>query len=195
MHIVTLLLALVASELGLTDAELAAALRGEVPVRTETFTAPSGKASGRGVGAIVIDRPLAEVWAVVSRYEDKAEYQPRVEKVWVLEKSPEQVKVKMQINASVTTAYYTAIYKLDPVAYTVRWTLDKTAPGNTVADIDGGYNLAAVSPTSTLVVYRAWVDTGRAVPRFIQDYMARRSVPNLLRAIKKRVESGGTWRR
>jgi hypothetical protein len=195
MHVISLLIALVASELGLTDAELAAALRGEVPVRTETFTAPSGKASGRGIGAIVVERPLAEVWAHLSRYEDKAEYQPRVEKVWVLEKSPEQLKVKMQINASVTTAYYTAIYKLDAAAHTISWTLDKSAPGNTVADIDGGYRLAAVSPTSTLVVYRAWVDTGRAVPRFIQDYMARRSVPNLLRAIKKRVESGGTWRR
>jgi len=33
------------------------------------------------------------------------------------------------------------------------------------------------------------------VPRFIQDYMAERSIPNLLRAIKKRVESNGTWRK
>jgi ribosome-associated toxin RatA of RatAB toxin-antitoxin module len=195
MQIVPILIALVASTVGLTEPELATALRGEVPVRSETFATPTGKASGRGIGAIIVDRPIEEVWAVVSHYEDKAEYQPRVEKVWVLEKHPDYLKVRMQINASVTTARYTARFDLDPVAHTVHWKLDKTAPDNTIVDCDGGYQLAELSPTRTLVVYRGWVDSGRSVPRFIQEYMTRRSIPNLLRAVKKRVESGGTWRK
>lgn len=195
MQIVTLLFALLASTVGLTEPELAMALRGDVPVRSEAMTTTAGKASGRGIGAIVVDRPLADVWAVVSHYEDKAEYQPRVEKVWVLEKQPDHLKVRMQINASVTTARYTADFQLDHEAHTVRWRLDKNAPDNTIKDCDGGYQLAEVEPGKTLVVYQGWVDSGRAVPRFIQEYMTRRSIPNLLRAVKKRVESGGTWKK
>ena len=187
--------AVVASTLGLTEPELAAALRGQVPSHTETFTAPSGKGSGRGVGAIVIEKPIADVWATMIRYEDRAEYQPRVEKVWVLEKLPDQLKVRMQLDASVTTIRYTAIYKLDHSAHTIHWLLDKSATDNTVADIDGNYQLAEISPERTLVVYRSWVDSGRSVPRFIQDYVARRSIPDLLRALKKRVESGGVWKK
>src|SRR5207237_9591612 len=109
--------------------------------------------SGRGIGAIVIDRPINQVWATMIHYEDKAEYQPRVEKVWVLEKLPDQLKVRMQLNASVTTVRYTGIFKLDHAAHTIHWTLDKSAPDNTIADVDGGYQLAEVSPDKTLVVY------------------------------------------
>lgn len=49
---------LVAAAVGLTEPELAAALRGDTPTRMESFTTETGKASGRGVGAIVIDRPI-----------------------------------------------------------------------------------------------------------------------------------------
>ena len=195
MQILPLLCALVAATVGLTEPELQKALRGDVPVRSETVTAPSGKASGRGVGAIVIDRPLDEVWQTVIRYEDKAEYQPRVEKVWVLDKQPNYLRVRMQVDASVTTARYTAHFELNPEEHSVHWRLDKTATDNTIADCEGNYRLTEISPTRTLVVYRNWIDSGRSIPRFIQDYMARRSIPTMLRAVKKRIESGGTWRK
>lgn len=195
MQICALLFAAIAALAGLTDDELAKVRRGEVPVRIESFTTPTGKVSGRGLGAILIHRPIADVWAVLTRYEDKAEYQPRVEKVWVLEKHPERLKVRMQIDASVSTVVYTANYEFDSAAHTIRWTLDKMAPGNTVVDLDGGYEAAELSSAETLVVYRAWVDSGRSVPRFISDYVSRRSIPNSLRAIKMRVESGGTYRK
>lgn len=195
MHLLSIIAAIVASAIGLTDPELAMALAGKVPTRTETFTAPSGKSSGRGVGAIVIEKSIAEVWATMSRYDDKAEYQPRVEKVWVLDKQPNQLKVRMQLDASVTTIHYTGIYKLDHDAHKISWTLDKSASGNNIVDMEGSYQLVPVDSTRTLVVYRSWVDSGRSVPTGIQNYVARRSLPDLLGALKKRIESGGTWKK
>ncbi len=186
---------LIAAVLGLTESELQVALRGEIPTKTESFTSEAGKAAGRGIGAIVIDRPIAETWSVLRRFDDKAEYMPRVEKVWILAATPERLHVRMQVDASVTTARYTAFFQLDSEGHTIRWTLDKSALDNTVVDAVGSYELHAVHETQTLLVYRNWVDSGRSVPRFIHDYMSRRAIPNLLRAIKKRVESGGTWRK
>ena len=43
------------------------------------------------------------------------------------------------------------------------------------------------------MVYRAFVDPGTHVPRFIQNFITRRSLPNLLLATKKRIESGGRY--
>lgn len=192
---VSLLGILLAATVGLTDPELQAVLRGEIPTRTESFVSDSGKSAGRGIGAVMIDRPLAEVWTVLCRYEDKAEYMPRVEKVVILDAKPDRLRVRMQIDASVTTARYTAFFQLDEAAHTIRWTLDKSAPDNTIVDTIGSYELHPVSADRTLLLYRTWVDTGRSIPRFVHDYMSRRSIPNLLRAIKKRVESGGTWRK
>jgi hypothetical protein len=194
MSVCVLLLGLTAATPGgLTDDELARALRGEVLTRTESFVAPGGRSTGRGMGAILIERSLAEAWAVVARYDDKAEYLPRVEKSEVLERTPAELRVRMTVDASVTTARYTNRIALDESAHVVHWTLDKTAPGNTIADCDGEYRLVEIAPARTLLLYRTWVDTGRSVPRFIQDYMSRRSIPNLLRAIKRRVESGGAY--
>ena len=191
----TLLGLLLAGAVGLTEPELSAALRGEIPTRTESFATESGKASGRGVGAIVIDRPIAEVWAVVSHFADKAEYMPRLLHVELLDSSPHRLRAKMTVDASVRTARYTAIFSLDPLQHTIDFQLDKTATDNTIKDTAGGYALFEVSTDKTLLVYRTWVDTGLSIPRFIADYMSRKSIPNLLRAIKRRVESGGQYRK
>ncbi len=195
MHMLIAPFVLLAALVGLSDTELSAALRGEVPVHTELFTSPQGKSSGRGVGAIVIERPLSAVWATVSHYEDKAEYTPRLQRVSVLDKQEGLLHVYMEVDASVTTARYTAWFKLDETEHSIKWTLDHTAKSNTIADTQGEYRLYELGSDRTLAVYKTWVDSGLAVPRFIQDYMARKSLPNLLKALKRRVESGGQWRK
>lgn len=186
---------LVAAAVGLTEPELAAALRGDTPTRMESVTTETGKASGRGVGAIVIDRPMAEVWSVVSHFPDKAEYMPRLEKVEVLEATKERLRAKMTVDAAVSTARYTAIFSISQAQHTIDFQLDKSASDNTIKDTVGGYALFEVSTEKTLLVYRTWVDTGRSIPRFVADYMSRKSIPNLLHAIKKRVESRGLYRK
>lgn len=180
---------------GLAADDLERALGGGVPLRTETFTRPDGQSAGRGLGAIVIERPIAEVWATLSHYEDKAEYQPRLKTVTVLDRQPGLLRVRMEVDASVTTARYTGLFHLDEAEHRIRWELDRSAADNTVADVDGDYRMFEVSAQRTLLVYRTYVDAGRAVPGFIQTFLTRRSIPNLLRAIKRRIESGGTWRK
>lgn len=196
MHmLLSLVLAVIAPVAGLTEAEMEQVLAGKVPVRSETFTTQSGKSAGRVFGAIVIDKPVADVWAIISRYEDKAEYMPRLKEVTVLDKQPDKVRCKMVVDASVTTARYTAIYTLDEKERTIRWNLDKTATDNTINDVEGEYKMIELDAGRTLVAYRTWVDSGKAVPRFIQDYMAKKSVPDMLKAVKQRVESGGTYKK
>jgi carbon monoxide dehydrogenase subunit G len=190
-----ILLALAAPVPGLTEADVAAALRGEVPARTESFTLPGGKAAGRGVGAVLVERPFSQVWSTLSRFDDKAEYMPRLKAVSVLERRPDLLRVRMVVDASITTARYTAWFRLDEKARTISWRLDRAAPDNSIADTEGGYRLIEIDRARTLVVYRSYVDTGRMLPRFIQDYLTRRSIPNLLRAIKARIETDGLYRK
>jgi hypothetical protein len=189
------LIAFLGADVGLSDGDLAVALSGDVPARTESFVSPSGKSAGRGVGAIVIERPLAEVWATVSRYDDKAEYVPRVKAVTVLDRLPDRIRARFDVDATITSARYTAWFVFDPGAHRIHWTLDETARDNSVAAVDGEYRLFELRPGQTLVVYRTYVDAGRAIARSIQEYFARKSIPNMLRAVKKRVESGGTYKK
>jgi carbon monoxide dehydrogenase subunit G len=180
---------------GLSDQEMRDVVDGKVPTRSEAFTTAAGKSAGRGLGAILVDRPIGEVWATLARYEDRAEYIPRLKSVAILERQPGRLRVRQEIDATVTTARYTAWYRFDEPTHTLSWTLDKSATGNTVAEVEGDYRLSELGPGRTLLVYRTYVDSGMKVPQSIQSYMQRRSIPDLLRAIKKRVESGGTWKK
>jgi uncharacterized membrane protein len=180
---------------GLTDAETNDALAGKVPTRSESFVNARGKSVGRGLGAIVIERPVADVWATLSRYEDRAEYIPRLKSVAVLERQPGRLRVRQEIDATVTTARFTAWFNFDQTTNTISWSLDKSAPDNTITETEGEYRMTTVAPGRTLLLYRTYVDSGLKVPQSIQSYMQRRSIPDLLRNIKKRVESGGTWKK
>jgi hypothetical protein len=190
-----MLIAVSVAALGLTGDELSQASAGKVPTRTEVFTNNGGRAAGRGWGAIVIERPIADVWATLARYEDRAEYVPRLKSVTVLAREPGRLRVRQEIDATVTTARYVAWFRLDEAERTISWTLDKSAPDNTVKEADGDYRMAELAPARTLLVYRAYVDTGFRVPQAIQSYLQKRSIPDLLRAVKRRVESGGRWKK
>jgi hypothetical protein len=180
---------------GLTEKEVAEALGGKVPARSEVFTAPSGKVTGRGLGAIVIDRPVDEIWRTLVRFEDRAAYVPRLLSVAVLARAGSRVRVRQEVDASVKKVRYTAWFEIDERGRTIHWTLDRTAGDNGIKDVDGEYRLFEIDAGRSLLVYRTWLDPGLAVPEFIQRYMAVKSIPNLLGAIKQRVESGGTWRK
>lgn len=195
-----LLVAATAAELTgglLSEEELAKALAGETPVRSETFTATSGKSTGRGLGAIVVDKPASAAFAVLSRYEDKAEYMPRLDRVTVHEKTPTSVRATMEIDASLTTVKYTGLFSFDPEKLTISWVLDPATPEEQqgIDETEGGWHIFPLSESRTLLVYWAFVDSGRAVPKFIQRQMSVRSIPDLLRNVKSRIESDGTWKK
>ena len=179
----------------LTPAELRAARAGEVPTRNESFTTQSGKAAGRGWGAILIERPLSDVWATLSRWDDRAQYIPRLERLEVLRNEAGRVLVRQCADAGITTAITTCWYELDEANARIAWTLDKTARDNTPADVEGDYRMAELETGRTLLLYRAYVDTGMKIPRAVQSFLQRRAIPDLLKAVKKRVESGGTFRK
>jgi len=189
------LLLLAAALGGLTEDELQRVLAGETPVRSETFTSKSGRSAGRAVGAIVVDRPAAAVFAVLARYEDKAEYMPRLERVTVLEKSDTQVRAIMEVDVTLRTVRYTGLFTVDEPSWTVSWTLDPatSADEQGIAETEGQWQAFQIEPERTLLVYWTYVDSGRAVPKAIEGYLTTRSLPDLLAAVKRRVESGGAW--
>jgi carbon monoxide dehydrogenase subunit G len=188
-------LASLAAQVGLSDVDLQKALAGEVPARSESFTSPSGKAAGRGLGAIVIARPLRDVWSTLARFEDRPEYVPRLKAIQVLEREPQRVRVLQIVDAGLTSARTTLWFSLDEAERCISWQLDKSAKDNSVVEVTGDYRMLECAPERTLLAYRAHIDTGLRIPLVVQQHLQKRAVPELLRAIKSRVESGGTWKR
>ena len=188
-------LASFAAQVGLSAAEISKAREGDVPAHSESFTSKSGKTAGRVVGAIVIERPLGEVWSTLARFEDRPEYIPRLKAIQVLERTPMRLRVLQIVDAGITTARTTLWFELDDVQHVIAWKLDESAKDNSVRAVEGDYRMLELGPRETLLGYRTHIDTGLRVPQLVQSHMQKRALPELLRAIKRRVESGGTWKR
>jgi hypothetical protein len=176
-------------------ADLARVQRGEIVARIETTQSASGKAAGRGFGAIVIARPVAEVYATLARCDDRAEYMPRLKRIDILEQSATHVRLKQSIDASIKTAYSTLLLTLDAETTRISWALDKSAADNSVVDVAGDYRMIALASDRTLLVYRTYIDSGLKLPAIITNHLQKRAVPELLTAIKQRIESGGQYRK
>jgi hypothetical protein len=184
-----------AAQVGLSDAELAKAQAGDVPTHSESFASPSGKAQGRGVGAILIQRPVAEVYRTLARFDDRPEYIPRLKEIRVLGEAGGRVRVLQIVDVGITTGRTTLWYELNEAEHTIAWQLDASATDNSVVAVEGDYRMLELGPNTTLLGYRTHLDTGLRIPQLLQSHLQKRAVPDLLRAIKRRVESGGTWKR
>ena len=125
----------------------------------ESFTTETGKASGRGVGAIVIDRPMAEVWSVVSHFPTKR----NTCRGWKSRSVGSDQRATPRENDRRCRGEHGALhshFSISQAQHTIDFQLDKSASDNTIKDTVGGYALFEVSTEKTLLVYRTWVDTG-----------------------------------
>lgn len=179
----------------LTEKEKTALEKGEVVVHKEVVDTPDGK-KGRGHAWVVINKPREAVYEqLTTGYKDFAEFMPRLEKVEVKSLTATSMKVRSYVGVAFSTYAYTLAFKLDPAAYTLSWTLDRSEKSD-IRDTAGSWKLHELEPgKSTLAEYTISVDSGKFVPQFLEDYLTRKDLPEILNAIRKRVESGGKWKK
>lgn len=74
------------------------------------------------------------------------------------------------------------------------WALD-TTQANDIKAQEGYWQLFELGPDTTVGEYGTKVDTGLAVPAFIQNMFARADIPKALTAFRKYMDSNGKYRR
>ncbi len=181
--------------LKLDDKDKARLEKGEVVVHAETYETPDGK-KGRGKAYVIIKKPREVIYDQLTKgYKEFPEFMPRLEKVDVKSLTDTSMKVRSYVGVGLSTYEYTLAFKLDRAAFQTDWTLDKTAD-NDVKETTGQWKLHELEPgKSTLAEYTIAVDTGKFVPQFIEDYLTRKDLPQILNALRKRVESDGKWKK
>ena len=87
-----------AATTGLTVGEFARMEKGEVVVKTHTYaTGGDDKRAARAIAYCLINKPPDAVWAVMLNYHQFNEFMPRLEKVQVLEKTKNTMKVTQTV--------------------------------------------------------------------------------------------------
>ncbi|MDP8225111.1 MAG: hypothetical protein P9L99_17250 [Candidatus Lernaella stagnicola] len=168
----------------LPAAELAKVDSGEIYFRSEAKKDAEGKVSGGGLAVGYFKAPKDKIIDTILKYEDYPQFMPQVSETEVNHSGNEH-NVKFTIKVFLFTIRYYMTHTVDREAGTVRFTLDKSKE-NDIVGTDGYWALKPYKE-GFLVYYYADVDTGLKVPSKVQEFLTKRSLPKVVKAMKKRV--------
>ncbi|MEW5850594.1 MAG: SRPBCC family protein [Myxococcota bacterium] len=174
--------------------ELAKLEKGQVVVRGEMYTNAAGKRAGKGKAFVIINKPPEAPWAILNDYEKMPEFMPRLARVTIQNRTADGMKVVQELKVLFKTVRYVLDLKFDASKKRMAWALDKSSK-NDINDTFGSWHFQPWNGGRTLVVYDIAVDTGAMIPAFLEEYLTKKDLPEVLMAMKRRAESGGTWKK
>jgi ribosome-associated toxin RatA of RatAB toxin-antitoxin module len=182
----TLALLALASGMGPAGAagEQARLERGEVVV--STAPSPAGPGQPRGVqAAILLDAPVATVWDVMVDCPRAPEFVPGMRECRVLEHAADHETIRHRVKVSALLPEVTYVFRAD---YRKHETIDFVRTGGDLKEMEGHWTLTALDGgRRTLVRYSVYLDPGFLVPQWAVRRSLRHDLPELLRALRRRV--------
>lgn len=167
---------------------------GEVVVKDERYTTVGGTRAAKIRAYCVINKPPEAAWVVMLDYHKFDEFIPRLEKVQVLERTKDTMKVTEIVSAVFRTVRYTLNLEFQRAQRIVRWTLDKSREHD-IADTSGAWEFLPDGPGKTIVRYTITVNAGTFLPKFVEDYLIKNGLSETLGSFRRRTESDGRWKK
>ncbi len=135
----------------------------------------------------LIRRPPAQVWAVLTDFEQWPEFMPLIDATRVERHAGPKLRVEQNYHVLFVSLAHTTIYDLDPRDGRLSWRLDEEAPHDIRASRGEWRLVPLASGRETLVRYDATMRAGRAVPEFVERMLRGRSLEQLLTSLRTEV--------
>jgi ribosome-associated toxin RatA of RatAB toxin-antitoxin module len=173
---------------GMNSAEKAKFKAGK-PVVTEVVDKATGKTETQLI--FMVKSTPAKIWDILLDYDKYPEFMPIKEiKVKSRNKGYDIVYIKPEAPPFVDVSY-----DLKRTYFKNDWKIVFTKSAGKIKSIDGYWKFDPIDANSTKITYVTNVDIGMPVPGFVKDYFAKGSLYKVADAVKKRVESNGTWKK
>lgn len=148
---------------------------------------PSATATARAL--VEIDAAPPRVWEVIS---DPAHLRASTRSVKTLTVHSDQTaadgvreqRLGYVLKVGLSEVRYNVIRRYDLANSKMTWTLDPTRE-NDIAATDGLWTLHPTADGDTLFVYEARLDSGRAIPAFIQEELTEQSLKRFLSYVQQ----------
>lgn len=178
---------------GLTPEQAAAVRRGEILILQEDqSSADQQKRLIRS--AMVFEQPIATVWALISQTERQDEYLPGLNKCELVKREGNWDQVDFHVKIFFVNIDYRVKHERDPERYYQWWNLDPSYD-NDLAHLEGYWRFFPLADGRTLGRYGTKLVVARFVPQSVQEYLTKNDLPKNLEAVRKWINSGGTWQK
>jgi ribosome-associated toxin RatA of RatAB toxin-antitoxin module len=125
---------------------------------------------------------IAEIYSVITDVEKYPDFVAGMDKMTILERSANKMKVEYSINI-VKNFRYTILMTLNP-SDSISWVLDS---GDLFKKNDGLWELKTISEKETEVNYSLDVEFKLFAPSFIVDKLVTQSLPQMMNAFEERI--------
>ncbi|MNS71629.1 Polyketide cyclase / dehydrase and lipid transport [compost metagenome] len=174
-----------------TVGAMAPAMAGTPEAAGITVTDAPFRTFGRSVTAVYhIDAPPIAVFEVLTDYAHMADFMPMVDEAKPLAVRPNGATVRYHMRY----LRFFDIVEVDERTYDKPRRITWHATEGPLKVSDGSWTLTPEGK-GTRVVYQTDVDPGIPVPPAMVGHMLKQGLPEVLTAIRLRVESKGTWRK
>ena len=170
-----------------SDADWQALIGGKVVTTTVRDTQAGGAVLSTNEASAVIPYPPAEVWSVVTDFESRPRFVPGNKEAQIVRREGNRVWIAEHLRVLFMNVRFVVISTLEPEQGIVTWVIDHNAPHD-IADTTGSWTVVPLQGgQTTLVRYRTWIDSGRSVPHFVEDFLTKRSLPKIVEGIRAEV--------
>ena len=135
----------------------------------------------RAQHTIVIDAPIAHVFAIITDYERYPEFLPDMKEVRVLSRQDGVVVVRFDLELIMRVSYTLRLQE-DPPAK-ISWTLEQA---KMIAENVGGWDLTSLGESSTRATYALEVKLRGLIPKSVSTRLLGTTLPETLERFRDR---------
>ena len=181
---------------GLTPEQIARLEDGKVVVFKKGSKDAKGNLLGNGRVMVLVGKPYQEVWKHLRDHDKWPEFMPHLVKIETYYEKGNEAGVHETLSILLNKVRYYVIHTntYDEKAGTLAWRLDKSKK-NDIKDTSGSWTIKPYGKDRCLIDYSVTVDSGMYVPGFIEDFLFNQDLPGVVKALKKRAESNGTYKK
>ena len=138
--------------------------------------------------------PKRRVWDLVTQPSLQILFMPHLVSSAIVSRTPEGETTDFVVKVLWVSVKLRVAHKFYADQSRLEWALDNSVKNDIKAQ-EGYWQFFELGPDKTIGEYGTRVETGLAVPHFIQETLARHDIPGALTAFRNYVNSNGTWRR
>ncbi|MDY6855137.1 MAG: SRPBCC family protein [Thermodesulfobacteriota bacterium] len=160
-------------------------VKGKVVITKEI---ESKEAKANAIAHILIEGSRNEIFDVLLDFSAWHRFVPYVKKASPVKKEGNSVWVTFKNKIFFFSFTYTLRCDIDSENYTIVWSLDESYP-HRIKDTTGYCRIIKVNEKKTITTYSTSVSVGKLIPKFLEDYIANKSLPKLMKSLRKEVMS------
>ena len=175
---------------------LSAEQEGDLADGKIVFSTTDTKGKGKSAlieATVVFDKPPEYVWELLYRTEDQVKFLEEVDELEIVKKEELEDNLEFKLEVMFLTFVYRVIHHFDEDDFHIYWGLDPSFE-NDLLDLRGFWKLHPYGEGRTLARYGSHVSL-KNVPRWVEALFKKRGVEKSLIAVRKYVNSGGTYRK